>query len=426
GRGGVDRRLDRLADRALAVDRLAVGVEDAAEQAVAGAHRGLVAGGVHDGGGRNAFERAQRGQQGHLLGHAHHFGRQPELLVALAGRVAQDAQFADGRLQPGGADQGAVCLGDAADALDRLYPRQRAQQRIDRADRVLRLCRRCWLRCIHSWRPTPASAVRIASICWATPARTSPASDTTTQLSGSRLTSSTSSITPTAGCAWRTAPRPAATSSRTDGCTRIIRNCSACAASTACRTSGGTTLRASKSGAMRATIAQASSVTRLLASASTRARRSLSAARCSVICCCTRARPSAKPSAWPFSRARSISLPASSYRALTCSSSASSSSMRCQCRAGTTLPASARSNRRGSNTATVAGLAAAGALLRTVSAGMAAPVSPRPCGPGGGRAGTAPAAAAGARARVLRAGTSTASTPAAPAPPGPPTRGNPP
>src|SRR5690606_37555497 len=271
GRGGIDRRLDRVPDRALAVDRLAVGVEDAAEQAVAGAHRGLVAGGVHDGGGRNAFERAQRGQQGHLLGHAHHFGRQPELLVALAGRVAQDAQFADGRLQPGGADQGAVCLGDAADALDRLYPRQRAQQRIDRADRVLRLCRRCWLRCIHSWRPTPASAVRIASICWATPARTSPASDTTTQLSGSRLTSSTSSITPTAGCAWRTAPRPAATSSRTDGCTRIIRNCSACAASTACRTSGGTTLRASKSGAMRATIAQASSVTRLLASASTRA-----------------------------------------------------------------------------------------------------------------------------------------------------------
>src|SRR3546814_4928908 len=148
---------------------------------------------------------------------ADHFGRQPEIRIAFAGRIAQHAQLADRGLQAGGADQGAVRFGDAADALDRLHLRQRAQQRIGRArhgpDRVGRRGERQ----VHSRAPTPASAVRIASICWATPARTSPASDTTTQPNGSRLTSPTSSITPTAGFPWLTAPRPAAPSQRTKG-----------------------------------------------------------------------------------------------------------------------------------------------------------------------------------------------------------------
>src|SRR5690606_41440570 len=88
----------------------------------------------------------------------------------------------------GGPDQGAGGLGDPAHALDRLHPRQRVQQRIGR---VRRPCERRGRGRAHP--ALPASAIRIASICWATPARTSPASDTTTQLVGSRLGSSTSS-----------------------------------------------------------------------------------------------------------------------------------------------------------------------------------------------------------------------------------------
>src|SRR3546814_5072879 len=66
---------------------------------VAGAHRGLAAGRVHGGGGRDAVERAQRREQGHLLGNADHFGRQPEIRIAFAGRIAQHAQLADRGLQ---------------------------------------------------------------------------------------------------------------------------------------------------------------------------------------------------------------------------------------------------------------------------------------------------------------------------------------
>src|SRR5690606_28910745 len=131
-----------------------------------------------------------------LLGHADDLGGEAEIRIADATRVAQVAQLADRGLEPGGADHGAVGVGHLAHALDAGDRGQSAQQRVagGRA---------------HRPAPSPAapaSAVRMASICWATPARTSPASDTTTQLSRSRLSSSTSSITPTAGCAWRTAP----------------------------------------------------------------------------------------------------------------------------------------------------------------------------------------------------------------------------
>src|SRR5690606_41414278 len=108
--------------------------------------------------------------------------------------------------QAGRADQRAVRFGDAVDALDRLHVRQRAQQRVDRArsgpDRVGRRGERQ----VHSRAPTPASAVRIASICWATPARTSPASDSTTQLIGPILTTSSRLISTTAALSGRTPP----------------------------------------------------------------------------------------------------------------------------------------------------------------------------------------------------------------------------
>src|SRR5690606_25971878 len=353
GRGGIDRHVDAGTDRAAAVNRFAVRIEDPAEQARPRAHRRLAPAGDDLGGGGNPVERAQRREQRVLPGHADDFGGEIEGRVAIPRRVAQMAQLADRGLQSGGTDQRAVGLDDAADPLDRFHPRQRAQQRVERL-----LARRLHQRARQVHRsapaaPTPASATRLASICWATPARTSPASDTTTQLSGSRLSSSTSSITPTAGCAWRTAPRPACTDARTSGCTRISRNCSACAASTACITSGGTTLDASKPGAILATIAQASSEMRPAASPSTRARRSLSEVSCWVICCCARRRPSAKPSACPASRAWAMPASTSSYSALTRASSASSSSSRAQCWGLSTRADKARSNALRSNTATL-------------------------------------------------------------------------
>src|SRR5690606_35882411 len=228
------------------------GIQHPSQQCVAGANGGLAAAGVDLGGGGDPVQCTQRRQQRVLPGDADHLGRQAEAGRTLSRRVAQFAQLADGGLQPGRADQRAVRLGDLADALDgtRLVERTLdqgiggGQRRHSPASPSA-----------SSW--ARASAVRIASICWAIPARTCPASETTTQLSGSRLSSSTTSITPTAGCAWRTAPRPALTDSRTDGCTRISRNCSACAASTASRTSAGATALASNPGASRATMAQA-------------------------------------------------------------------------------------------------------------------------------------------------------------------------
>ena len=102
----------------------------------------------------------------------------------------------------GCADQGAVSLGDASDPLHRADTRQRVQQPV-----TARARRSCALELEvgrnHQAPPSAAAsrAERIASICWFTPARTSPASDTTTQLSGSSVSSSTSSMMPTAGCA---------------------------------------------------------------------------------------------------------------------------------------------------------------------------------------------------------------------------------
>jgi hypothetical protein len=59
GRGGIDRHFHhRTEDRAEAVDRLAVRIEDAAEQAIAGTHAGLAPGRDHLGGRGDAVERA--------------------------------------------------------------------------------------------------------------------------------------------------------------------------------------------------------------------------------------------------------------------------------------------------------------------------------------------------------------------------------
>ncbi len=111
-------------ERTEVVERIAVRVEDAAEQTVADRHAGLAAGGGDRGRRGDALERAERRQQGVVARDAYYFGRQHEAAVGLL----EQAQLADGGVDAGHPHERAVGFGDPADALRRLAAGQRAQQ----------------------------------------------------------------------------------------------------------------------------------------------------------------------------------------------------------------------------------------------------------------------------------------------------------